>query len=469
MKNKNGISLIVLVITIVVMIVLSATIILSLNNTDVLDDSQLAVNESNLDEVQHLATMKWAEAFADGETTQSQLQSAVLEGLYKKNIDISKYNIQVTTEGVTVTSKDITDSVNWVVQTVDGVPIPKGFIASSATGESTKSGGLVIYEGTDSVTDENVETARRTRNQYVWIPVVTSNFKTDFVRRDFAGTSNKVNTLGTMDKFWEVVLDENNMPLASQDTKYMTYTTIREVQQMYASVKKYGGFYIARYETGIDVQRKSDNGILETKLYSVMGKIPYTYIPWTNTDNPGRDIDGAVQLARSMYSAIDTSSNYGVVSTLPYGVQWDAVLNWWLETGAVDSVTDSTSYGNHNNHVISSPDELNDGALVWDFSSDEEGSYVSKTSSTLTYPKASETYWALSTGALKAANINNIYDMKGNMWEWTMEGYSTNYRSYRGGSFHSDGSTSLYPVYMSQSQSGSSVRKGFRAALYIKI
>ena len=75
----------------------------------------------------------------------------------------------------------------YVVDIVDGVPIPRGFVASSVQGENKRKSGLVIYEGTDSVTNNNVEEARRTRNQFVWIPV--DNFK-NFVRKAYKVTTN---------------------------------------------------------------------------------------------------------------------------------------------------------------------------------------------------------------------------------------------------------------------------------------
>ncbi|MBQ8042655.1 MAG: SUMF1/EgtB/PvdO family nonheme iron enzyme, partial [Clostridia bacterium] len=249
-------------------------------------------------------------------------------------------------------------------------------------------------------------------------------------------------------------------------------------QAMYESVKEYKGFYIARYEAGIDTQRTAQGNVTDlpgikegTTVYSVMGKIPYTYIPWTWNDSMSEDTNGAVEVARKMYPK--TNTNYGVVSTLTYGVQWDRTLAWWLEVGAKDgkenvvtSVTDSASYGNYSNHVIAAGD-LNEGAKYAAYDSDNYklNSYQTATTSST---KASGTRWALSTGALKVANVNNIYDMAGNMWEWTMEGYSTYYRTLRGGGFVVGGSSSPvsnrvsnYPNYASSSYS-------FRSSLYIK-
>ncbi len=60
MKNKKAVSLIVLVITIIVMIILAGTIILSLNNSGIIEKAQSAVDETNLKEVQTLASLKWA-------------------------------------------------------------------------------------------------------------------------------------------------------------------------------------------------------------------------------------------------------------------------------------------------------------------------------------------------------------------------------------------------------------------------
>ena len=357
---------------------------------------------------------------------------------------------------------------------VDEVPIPKGFVASGATGENTKAKGLVIYEGTEAVTDANVDGARTSRNQYVWVPVDTATFETTFVRKNFGWAYTISSTIGT--NCWEVL---PTTELTTDNLKYMTEDTLKEVQAMYASVKKYGGFYIARYEAGIDTQRTEQGtsgadlpGIKEgTKVYSVMGKIPYTYVPWTWNKAMNEDTNGAVEIARRIYP--ESNTNYGVVSTLTYGVQWDRTVQWFIDTKVMtlDQVTrteGSTAFGNYSDHVIKEGD-LNPGAKYAvhnssNLSSYQDVSYGADGKSTTT--KASGKEWALSTGALKAANINNIYDMAGNMTEMTMEGEASGSHFNRGDYFFSTGAVASRGYYGNPSYSNEVL--GFRPSLYIK-
>lgn len=361
---------------------------------------------------------------------------------------------------------------------VDGVPIPKGFTASQATGENIRSSGLVIYEGTEEVTDVNVEEAKRTRNQYVWVPIAREDFNTHFIRQNFGAGTNLSNIVGT--NYWEVELDlTNNMPLKMQNEKYVSAATIAEVQAMYASVKKYEGFYIARYEAGVDTQRnstnyKDENGnvILASKVYSVMGKIPYTYIPWGVSQ--ADDTNGAVEAARSAYPN-NANNKTGVISTLTYRVQWDATLQWLLDTKAVDSVT-SIDYGNFSVFTITEG-ALNKGAKYWVYTTDGSGNYQdvqydANGKSISTREAGMANYWALTTGALEYSRRNNIYDMAGNVEDLTMGGATLygggiNARDGRGGDFGTRGG-SPGTIAGVNNVFGAGPGLGFRVALYIK-
>ena len=122
-----------------------------------------------------------------------------------------------------------------------------------------------------------------------------------------------------------------------------------------------------------------------------------------------------------MYPVGDT--NYGVASTLIYGAQWD--------TGYA---TDSTGKGNYSG---------TDGA-------DD----IASTSA------------PAECGARDGFRQKNIYDMAGNVWEWTMEKFSTN-RVYRGGDYNYSGSDYPASNRLDLSVDGSSPHCGFRVGLYI--
>ena len=179
---------------------------------------------------------------------------------------------------------------------------------------------------------------------------------------------------------------QNNKELSNNYTEESGdgVTTGTEAQDMYKSVNDNKGFYIGRYEAGKD---KTD----ATKAVSQKGVNVYNDIKWGNsmTDETG----GAVEKARNF----DTQSGHtNVTSTLVYGVQWDAVMRW-LSRGAEEEqgwLTNSNGKGNHYDN-----DSSNNPAK---------------------------------TGSNDNYQMKHIYDLAGNVSEWTMEAKSTDIRVPRG-------------------------------------
>lgn len=511
MKGKKAISLIVLVITIIVMIILASTIIISLSDTDILDRAQEAVNLTNEKEVQQFVVLAWAEAYADarekadGVITQEYLEGEVLKKIQEANIDVSDYIITVTIGGAEAYLIKVESAPDgWedsVMHVVDGVPIPNGFVASPFEGERLKSQGLVIYELTsaevsDGLTElpetEKHETALVTRNQYVWVPVATETFKTAFKSEKLLYPSTTPGgSLGQFGRGWEITLGTDNIPTTSQDTAFVSPTTATEALAMYKSVQKYGGYYVARYEAGIANQRFADTEALITgsAIQSKMNKIPYSFVKWADTDTMSNDLGGAVQAARSVYK----NSNFGVTSTLIYGVQWDTMLKWFKQTGALQNYEYNETIGNYAGTKLTYDDlnDLPDITVKIDgkdviMNGDAEyaplgsgtvlGAYIAVTSEYIKTSPAKESSsgasnHALTTGAMKAAKINNIYDVAGNMMEWSMEGYGTSKRITRGGSLATSTQSghTLDVRYTGYGPTTANNRVGFRVALYINL
>ena len=329
------------------------------------------------------------------------------------------------------------DKVN-AVQSTDAepvtVPVPKGYTASKVTGETTVEDGFVIYEGEEEVNDTNKDIAQTTRNQFVWVPVANSsemygrdeNCKKWGKLYNFSSTGitplNWTEEDGVMSITDEEDCREPDVVTGSDGTKYdavnanlqqagldasATADTFKiqletEFNNMIASVEKYGGFYIGRYETG---------NLKEAEAVVVKNNSDIGSQTWYTMYNKSK--------------GVAASSN--VTTTMIWGCQWDAVMRWMYNSGDEEKKTytyDSTGKGNYS------------------------GSRKA-------------------TGSDPEYAVNNIYDMAGNVRDWTIEADNTFNRVVRGGNYL--GLASYFPASDrgSYSPTDSDSRLGSRLALYM--
>lgn len=310
--------------------------------------------------------------------------------------------------------------------------IPKGFKAIDTktavwTDSNGYKNGLVIEDTTgDKATNGS---------QFVWIPV--QNYE-DFHLIEGYNDQKLSNMLSeSLNPLRESGSSESEL-LPGKPNKNNTIKGTKESIEMYESVKNNGGFYIARYEAGINDESKKDvqNGSIKpvSKKQNVWNNISWggeTKLEATD-ELQGNDKDsGTVKVARSMYNnPISGSSNNKttVKSTLCYGVQWDAILNFidntYISGKSEGYLKNSTNKGNYTNDLKQ-------------------------------------------TGSSEEYMTNNIYDIAGNVREWTMEAYGTQYRILRGGNYN--GMAKILPAssrYIDiPSKSDSTI--GFRVALYL--
>jgi type II secretory pathway pseudopilin PulG len=102
---KKGISLIVLVITIIVMIILAASVVITLSNTGIINKASEAVDLTNERQVQDMAALIWAECYLDP-VKKVDIVNSVKTELANQGITEDKWNITVTETGVMVTNKN---------------------------------------------------------------------------------------------------------------------------------------------------------------------------------------------------------------------------------------------------------------------------------------------------------------------------------------------------------------------------
>ena len=170
---------------------------------------------------------------------------------------------------------------------------------------------------------------------------------------------------------------------------------------MLKSVYQNGGFYIGKYETGVEETPSSLEGsgitYYEGRVYVIKRNVcPYNMMTCSEEQT----------LASNMEAGEYTTS-------LMFGVQWDLVLKY-LETKGTpqaDLKTDSKTWENYCNNL-------------WDITN-SEAKYVDI--------NASKRIWVSTPyGASDDFCKQGIYDLAGNISEWTLEYFAFNSNSSRG-------------------------------------
>ena len=238
------------------------------------------------------------------------------------------------------------------------------------------------------------ETAVKTKLYSKTITIGTDSDKTTMTRT----------TPGTSDDYREpdLVVGSDGVGLDAKDTYYKTILGetgtkeqlaqlfVDEYKAMIESVSKYGGFYIGRYELSREGVKKDKATLTNTNWYNLYKKCK------------------------------ELNASDKVETRMIWGCQWDVTMNWLISSGAKTSNEvnkDSSSWGNYNNTSV----KANDGTTVL---------------------KANGTSAKLNTGKTTFTMANNIYDLAGNLYEWTQEAIHTFGRASRGGYYGNDGSDS---------------------------
>ncbi len=350
-KNSRGITLIALVVTIVVLIILATVSILAVfGDNGIIARAQTAKDTHEKGKADETNTLddyaSYIGNYLDGKGGSSGGGS-----------DTPK-----PVEPTIVAKPDKWTSDN--VTPIDGgdgtaVPLPNGFYYVGGD----ISTGLVISDKQDDTMDAS---GTSMGNQFVWIPVSS---EADLTRTNF--DTNGQPTTDAPASGRDVT--ECSEPYAKgYSTEASEYNTMR------AQVLKYGGFYIGRYEAGVNSTTLRTGTTTAQTVVCKKGVAPYNWVPWGKAMNDASEIEGksgAVYLAKSMYSRSSS-----VTSTLTYGCEWDAMCR-----------------------------------------------YIGDSQRTTPEKSAPEL-----TGSVASDVSKNIYDLAGNCIEWTMEANNTVYRVLRG-------------------------------------
>ena len=400
-KNKRyegGITLIALVVTVVVLLILAGVSLnLVIGNEGILTRSKEAVDKYGKQAENEQQGLNDVETWL-GEQFGGSTGSGEDKGVIKVPV-----NTKATKNG-TIDGKEAN---------INNPVIPKGYTpinagnatwgdGNSSPAQSSIDNGLVIKD------DSN--------NEWVWIPVEASVLSSMYATSNDGialsgdvGVTTKMYTKSTtIGKTGDTVRGTPNTTdyrepdiVIDRDKDETYYKTIlgfdtpkamaeaftTDYENMINSIKKYGGFYIGRYELSNEGVQKEKATLTNKNWYELYKKC----------------------------TTLNASDK--VESKMIWGIQWDLACDFISKKGEQKSIKDSTAWGNYKDST--------GNAAVMDGTTKKYGSKQV-------------------TGYSEYWKANNIYDIAGNCYEWTQEADDTCYRANRGGAYYFNGSS--YPA-----------------------
>ena len=465
-KAQKGITLVALIITIVILLILAAVAIDAIQNENILSHVKNATEKYNQAVQKEQEMLNEYTNFlndTDLEKDETEGDGSGTGGETGGGTEIGDATVG--------TKVDKISTIDGKQYTEDNPVIPEGFIPintptsswdATDLAEEVKK-GLVI---TDSVDSDGVSNG----NEFVWIPVANIN---NMIMCQSCGAAVKLNeetlqcpTCGENTKiagklyatmFGEefessltgqtyglnaglrepdvITIAEGTDSTAgtSYDAAYLStvlegdYANTQtaasfklqleaEFKNMAQSVAKYKGFYVGRYEMSYSAQTSSQ---------SKSGTTPNTGNSWYIMYNRAKGYSRA-------------NEELGVVSEMIWGCEWDAMMQLILTGPDANHVTAKTNVGHTNSEFTSKP-----------------------------YKTGGTNYTEVYTGTKKYNDISsNIYDLEGNITEWTQEALGDRSRVSRGGYYYSDDSPSYRGSYIPTN--GDTIR-GTRLTIYVKL
>ena len=528
-KSIKGITLVALVITIVILLILAGISIQAITNTGLFANAKKASEESKYANAEEKVKMAVMASYDENASLNKNLlkdslnkidgiNPQVTEVEWDLKVNVDGYEFTITEYG-TVTcvgrkeqeklpennkdnpqdaGKEVALKDGWgektatIVKTSDGtevtgltkvstvyavsvgngetIPVPKEFFYVGGTIDT----GVIIsdneadkYDGkTDKTTHEYATKLKG--NQFVWIPCTIDEYtKIDFGMSDASSWDRETNT--------------------------------SEKEQ----IEKYGGFYVGRYEAGVSTLDEETNTFKDSVTFAnnkslfnavgiqsgIIGLVwqNYDYIARgkviTDSNYQNKATGNIVEKANSIpyyhadyYTAVEMSDrlyskNSYVKSGLITGTQWDMMIKFLSDTSDYSDMK-STNWGNYDNVSLS-----NLRGYYTNVNTSNASTDGFKDASSFTTNSGTNSWVILTTGSTEQVLKKGLYDVTGNLLEWTQEAsylsnltYNIIHNTYslRGGSFCDAYANRPACYRVCHYAINTDTTSGFRPVLYIK-
>ena len=431
MKKTKGITLIALIITVIILLILVGVSVNLLIKGDLFGSAQKAVNGTN----------------AKVEEQQTAVDELMGE-LDEVEKEIEEQQRQENLPGTRVTEPTEYKEGNKTAI------IPAGFTVSKAEGETTIDGGLVIYLINDKTEEEikkltwtgtELENLKKTYDQFVWIPISHEQINNMFICQKKTTSNGSCN-----------IVAENGT------AKCTTHNSTQMAGRLYASntsenyKKAYTEVYTANsglrepdVVTGKSTGDGTDYDGKPTYL-GYMSAVTGDNTSYASTakfketlQNEYNEIVALIYNAKGYYVGRYETSNItttkgtaiNVVAGTNFGI---SNINWYYMYAQQKAYAANKGLGNKVKSSMmlgTCHDQMLEFVNV-------AGKYdVTKVGNALHNRSYSDGPWQTAgldyTDKTQYKDLSkNIYDLEGNVFEWTTEAFSTRDRVYRGRRLH---------------------------------
>lgn len=362
------------------------------------------------------------------------------DGVYKNYVeggegDGTTISVELTESDERAWSLPYETTTTYKDRNGDTCYIPAGFMVSKLDNLNTIKNGLVIKKYTPDSEIEEGKTRMDYGDEYVWISVPFEAMKNATIKPVDLDNDLLADIKNAYKEVEDALIEyaKDYRKEGYEDTWYdgcglseADYYKLK--YNMYKSVYENSGFYVGRYEAG------KENSV----AVSQRNKRPYYYIV----------VSEALDLAEN-----GTNNNY--TTSLMFGIQWDLICKFIEESGQKSQYeikTNSKDWGNYkiSSFIITS----NNAECFYPWEAIDSGEVKEANSEKL-----------LTTGSCNQNLVLNIYDLAGNVMEFTLEKNGI-FCTLRGGGFQHNGENAQMNFYQKLSISKNFSDCGFRVCLF---